>query len=164
MSGEQIASLQADGEIELGGESFSSDEIQVLQQAKPGTSTVSNRFISVDLDCQLDDELIRGGYGREIVNRIQQRRKEQGLNVSDRIEVTFEGDAELVRAAAEHRDTIMQATLAVSFEQRAVTQGRCGGSRDRRPTFRVPAQQGGLNTGGVSGGRGAESPIELSPR
>ena len=93
----------------------------MLQQAKPGTSTVSNRFISVDLDCQLDEELVRGGYGREIVNRIQQRRKEVGLNVSDRIEVSFEGDAELVRAATEHRDTIMQATLAVSFEQREVT-------------------------------------------
>ncbi len=121
LSGEQIASLQANGEVELNGETFSLDEIQVLQQAKPGTSTVSNRFISVDLDCQLDDELVRGGYGREIVNRIQQRRKEVGLNVSDRIEVSFEGDAELVRAATEHRDTIMQATLAVSFEQREVT-------------------------------------------
>ena len=122
LSGEQIASLQADGEIELGGETFSTDEIQVLQQAKPGTNTVSNRFISVDLDCELDDELVRGGYGREIVNRVQQRRKEMGLNVcrSD-FEVTYAGDDELLRAAAEHRDTIMQATLAVSFDQQEVT-------------------------------------------
>lgn len=121
LTGEQIACLQADGEVELGGETFSSEEIQVLQQAKPGTSTVSNRFISVDLDCELDDELVRGGYGREIVNRIQQRRKEVALNVSDRIEVTYQGDAELIRAAAEHRDNIMQSTLAVSFEQHDVT-------------------------------------------
>ena len=120
LSGEQIASLQADGEIELGGESFSTEEIQVLQQPGPGTTTVSNRFISVDLDCELDDELVRGGYGREIVNRIQQRRKEVALNVSDRIEVAYQGDAELIRAAAEHRDNIMQSTLAVSFEQQDV--------------------------------------------
>lgn len=121
LSAAQIAALQADGEIELGGETFSTEEIQVLQQAKPGTTTVSNRFISVDLDCQLDDELVRGGYGREIVNRIQQRRKEIGLNVADRIEVAFEGDAELLRAATEHQSTIMQATLAVSFEQQALS-------------------------------------------
>ncbi len=122
LTGEQIGQLQADGRIELGGEMFSIDEIQVLQQAKPGTSTVSNRFISVDLDCELDDELIRGGYAREIVNRIQQRRKEMGLNVADRIEVSFEGDEELTHAAAEHRDTIMQATLAVSFEAQSVAE------------------------------------------
>jgi isoleucyl-tRNA synthetase len=139
LTGEQIASLQADGEIELDGETFNTDEIQVLQQAKPGTNTVSNRFISVDLDCELDDELIRGGYGREIVNRIQQHRKEQGLNVSDRIEVVFAGDAELVRAAAEHRDTIMQATLAVSFEQQDVSEtGAVEAEIDGRPfLFRI---------------------------
>jgi isoleucyl-tRNA synthetase len=115
LSGAEIAALQSEGEIELGGETFSTDEIQVLQQARPGTTTVSNRFISVDLDCSLDEELIRGGYGREIVNRIQQRRKELGLNVSDRIQVSYQGDAELLRAADEHRETIMQATLAVAF-------------------------------------------------
>ncbi len=116
LDGDQIATLQSEGRIELGGEHFDTEEIQVLQQARPGTSTVSNRFISVDLDCELTDELIRGGYGREIVNRIQQRRKELGLNVSDRIEVRYLGDPDLQRAADEHRQTIMQATLAVSFE------------------------------------------------
>ena len=55
----------------------------VLQQAREGTGTVSNRFISVDLDCTLDDELVRGGYAREVVNRIQQRRKELALHVAE---------------------------------------------------------------------------------
>jgi len=117
LDAEQIGSLQKEGWIELGGETFTTEEIQVLQQARPGTSTVSNRFIAVDLDCELDDELIRGGYGREIVNRIQQRRKEMGLNVSDRIEVDYQCAGELARAADEHRDAIMQATLAVAFEK-----------------------------------------------
>lgn len=119
----QISTLQTEGEIELDGEVFSTEEIQVLQKAREGTSTVSNRFISVDLDCSLDDELIRGGYGREIVNRIQQRRKELDLNVSDRINVIFDGDADLLRAAVEHRETIMQSTLSVTFEQGAVSGG-----------------------------------------
>ncbi len=123
LDGESIAALQADGALELGGESFSTEEIQVLQQAREGTGTVSNRFISVDLDCELDDTLIRGGYAREITNRIQQRRKELGLNVADRIEVVFDGDAELLRAAEEHREAIMRATLALRFEQGAVTGG-----------------------------------------
>ncbi|HEY5647410.1 MAG TPA: isoleucine--tRNA ligase [Pseudomonadales bacterium] len=114
---EEISRLQETGSIDVAGESFGTDEIQVLQQPRPGTNTVSNRFISVDLDCELDEALIRGGYAREIVNRIQQRRKEMGLNVADRIEVVYDGDAELLKAAAEHRGYIMEATLAVAYEQ-----------------------------------------------
>jgi isoleucyl-tRNA synthetase len=114
---EQIAGLQETGAIEVSGESFDLEEIRVLQQARAGTGTVSNRFISVDLDCALDDELVRGGYAREMVNRIQQQRKEMALNVSDRIEVLFQGDSELSTAADEHRDYIMQATLTVAFKQ-----------------------------------------------
>ncbi len=113
---EEITALQETGSVEVAGETFSSEEIQVLQQPRPGTHTVSNRFISVDLDCELDEALIRGGYAREIVNRIQQRRKEKGFNVADRIEVVYEGDPELLQAAAEHRAYIMEATLAVAFE------------------------------------------------
>ena len=78
---------------------------------------MSNRFISLDLDCDLDDSLVRSGYAREIVNRIQQRRKEMALNVADRIEVRHRGDPELQKAALEHADYIAEATLAVSFEQ-----------------------------------------------
>ncbi len=115
MKAEEIAQLQSDGGIELLGECFGLDEIQVLQKARDGTSTVSNRFISVDLDCTLDETLVRGGYAREIVNRIQQRRKEVSLNVSDRISVGYDGDRELLQAAQEHKRYIMDATLAVEF-------------------------------------------------
>ena len=123
LNADQIESLQSTGEIEIDGECFNLDEIQVLQQPRAGTATVSNRFIAVDLDCQLDDGLIRGGYSREIVNRIQQRRKELGYNVADRISIHYEGDSELLRAADEHRDYIKTATLAVSFDQSAVQAG-----------------------------------------
>ncbi|MGE0622324.1 MAG: isoleucine--tRNA ligase [Pseudomonadales bacterium] len=113
LGAEEIALLQDTGTIDVGGETFSTEEIQVLQQARPGTHTVSNRFISVDLDTDLDESLIRGGYAREIVNRIQQRRKELGLNVADRIELRYEGDPELLAAVAEHREYIVQSTLTV---------------------------------------------------
>ncbi len=113
----EIDTLQAGGSIELNGEQFGPKEIRILQKARPGTDTVSNRLIGVALDCTLDDELVRGGYGREIVNRVQRARKDRGLNVTDRIVVRFDGDDELLAAAAEHRDTIMQETLATTFER-----------------------------------------------
>ena len=106
--------------MELGGESFNTDEIEVLQQARPGTNTVSNSRIAVDLDCTLTPELIRGGYAREMVNRIQRARKDQGFAVSDRIKVVYDADGELAAAAAEHSEYIAAETLALEFAAGAV--------------------------------------------
>ncbi|MCZ6642992.1 MAG: isoleucine--tRNA ligase [Gammaproteobacteria bacterium] len=117
LSAAQIGELRAEGSITLEGETFDLGEIQVLQQPRPGTNTLSNRFIAVDLDCELDDELVRGGYARAIVNRLNRRRKEMGLHVADRIAVSFDGDAELLSAASEHSDYIMKETLATTFER-----------------------------------------------
>ncbi|MCZ6711500.1 MAG: DUF5915 domain-containing protein, partial [Gammaproteobacteria bacterium] len=115
LTSEQIAALQAHGEITIQGEVFGPDEIQVLQQARVGTNTISNSRIAVDLDCSLDERLVRGGYAREIINRIQRRRKELDLNVADRIEVRYEGDAQLLAAADQHTDYIQLETLATMF-------------------------------------------------
>lgn len=115
LGGDDIAALQADGELTVQGEVFTLDEIQVLQQARPGTNTVSNSLIAVDLDCELTPELIRGGYAREIVNRIQRARKDAGFEVSDRIEIVYQAQGELAQAAMEHEAYIMQETLALEF-------------------------------------------------
>ncbi|MEO0425632.1 MAG: class I tRNA ligase family protein, partial [Pseudomonadota bacterium] len=115
LTDEQINELQGAGQITLEDEVFTSQEIEVLQQAKPGTNTVSNARIAVDLDCNLTPELIRGGYAREIVNRIQRSRKEMGLEVSDRIEVVYAAEGDLATAATEHADYIAGEVLATSF-------------------------------------------------
>ena len=116
----QISELQNNCDIQLtvAGESetFSSEEIQVQQQARAETNTVSNRQIAVDLDCQLTPELIRGGYAREVVNRIQRARKDQGFDVSDRIAVTYAAQGELAQAIAEHRDYVMGETLCLDLQ------------------------------------------------
>ena len=126
----QISELQSNGDIQLtvAGESetFSSEEIQVQQQARAGTNTVSNRQIAVDLDCQLTPELIRGGYAREVVNRIQRARKDQGFDVSDRVAVTYAAQGELAQAIAEHRNYIMGETLCLdlqSVDEEALSEG-----------------------------------------
>ena len=111
-----IAALQRDGQITLEGEVFSTDEIQVLQQAREGTNTVSNSLIAVDLDCELTPELIRGGYAREMINRIQRARKDLGFDVSDRILVQFTADGELAQAAQEHGSYVAGEVLALAFE------------------------------------------------
>ena len=116
----QISELQSNGDIQLtvAGESetFSSEEIHVQQQARAGTNTVSNSQIAVDLDCELTPELIRGGYAREVVNRIQRARKDQGFDVSDRIAVAYAADGDLAQAISEHQDYLMGETLCVDLQ------------------------------------------------
>jgi isoleucyl-tRNA synthetase len=114
---QDIVTLQSTGQIVVQDETFSSDEILVLQQAQPGTNTVSNSRIAVDLDCELTPELIRGGYAREMVNRIQRARKEQNFDVSDRINVMYSAQGDLSLAANEHQAYIMGETLALSLQE-----------------------------------------------
>ncbi len=126
LAGEEIAALQGGQSITLvvDGESerFNNEEIQIQQQAKPGTNTVSNSQISVDMDCELTPELIRGGYAREVVNRIQRERKERGFAVSDRISVVYQADDELAQAVEEHRHYIMSETLCLEMDKAWVAQ------------------------------------------
>ena len=120
LTDEQIAQLQSAGSLTLqvDGESevFTAEEIEIKQQAKEGTNTLSNSEISVDLDCTLTPALVRSGYGHEVVNRIQRERKERGFAVSDRISVAFHADGELAQAIDEHRDYIMGETLSLQLD------------------------------------------------
>jgi len=114
---DEIEGLFEEGEIELAGERFGNDEIDVFRVAKAGTNTVTNRIISVSLDCELNDDLIAEGYAREFVNRVQRSRKEMDLDVSDRISLRFSGEAKLEEAIARHADYLASETLATDFGQ-----------------------------------------------
>jgi len=113
---EAIERFQETGRIELDDELFEADDIEVLREAREHTEALSNRFITVDLDCEPDDALLREGLAREVVNRIQRARKDAGLHVADRIEVRYMGGERLRQACAEHAEHIAHETLAVRLE------------------------------------------------
>ncbi len=69
---------------------------------------------AVALDLNLDDELIREGLAREAVHAIQAARKDAGLAVEDRVELTVAGDAELLDAIRVHESYVAGETLAVT--------------------------------------------------
>ncbi len=116
MTFEEISSFQQSGEIRIAEEVFSLEEIEIFQKPKEGTATISNSFIAIELDCELTPELIRGGYAREVVNRIQRARKEQGFKVSDRVDVIYEAQGELSDAMFEMADYIAGEVLALDFK------------------------------------------------
>jgi isoleucyl-tRNA synthetase len=109
---EQLETLEEKGEIELNGEIFTPSDFLIFREAKEGTQSLSNRYISIDLDCQLTDELILEGLAREVVNRIQRQRKESGLNVDDRILLSLSASGKLEKAIDIHRDYIAKETLS----------------------------------------------------
>ena len=110
-----LARFQETGAIEIDGESFDATEIDVFREAKQGTNALSNRHVSIDLDCALDDALLREGWAREFVNRIQRARKESNFEVTDRIRIRFDADAQLADAIDQHRDYIAGETLALAL-------------------------------------------------
>lgn len=113
----QLNALQDNGSITLGEETFSTEDILVFREAKEGTEALSNRFISIDMDCSLNEELIDEGLAREVINRIQKTRKDIGLNVTDRIIIHYAAGNALGRAIEKHKDYIARETLCTSFTQ-----------------------------------------------
>lgn len=112
-----LEELEKKGEIHLEGKHFTLEDILIYREPQEGTNAVSNRLITIDLDCSLDPALVEEGLAREVVNRIQKYRKESGLNVADRIAVEYSGDESVTRAVAKHRDYIAGETLAETLSE-----------------------------------------------
>lgn len=108
--------FQDEGRLVLDGEAFSADDILIFREPKQGTQSLSNRFISIELDCTLDDALVAEGLAREVVSRIQKTRKELGLHVTDRINIAYDAAPELATAIAAHVDYIAGETLCATLQ------------------------------------------------
>ena len=116
LDSKQLEELEESGQIKLQDETFTSEDFLIFREAKEGTQSLSNRYISIDLDCNLTEELILEGLARECVNRIQKTRKEEGLNVSDRIQLSYKASEKLQKAFENHKDYIKTETLCQSLE------------------------------------------------
>lgn len=113
LSSEQMLMLEAGETLALDGETFQSEEVQILRQARDGAPDVrSDRFISIEFPCALDEELIAEGLAREIVHAVQQMRKEAGYRVEDRVVITYETDERLSAVITKHASYIQEETLA----------------------------------------------------
>jgi isoleucyl-tRNA synthetase len=71
---------------------------------------------AVALELGVDVELQTEGWAREIVHAVQAARRAAGLDVSDRILLTLDGDEDLLGAASAYEDYIARETLAVQIK------------------------------------------------
>ena len=80
-----------------------------------GWQVVSENGTTIALDTNISEELKNEGVSREIVNRIQNIRKDSGFNVSDKIIIEIENNNLIEKAIFENIDYIKNETLAVEL-------------------------------------------------
>ena len=75
-------------------------DYEITSEDMPGWLVASEGALTVALDVTISQQLKREGVARELVNRIQNLRKEIGLDVTDRIDLTVEAKEEIVDSLA----------------------------------------------------------------
>ncbi len=88
------------------------EDLIIVTEDLPGWKTASDGTLTVALDVHLTDELLAEGTARDLVNRIQNIRKDKGFNITDRIIVTLENHPSILTAVEQFSDYIKSEVLA----------------------------------------------------
>jgi isoleucyl-tRNA synthetase len=105
--GQSVAISVAGTDHELG-----ADDLLVTMKPLAGYQVEREGLHAVALELEIDDELRVEGWARDIVRAVQSARQDAGLQVSDRIVLTLDGDEALIGAARTHEAYIAGETLA----------------------------------------------------
>jgi isoleucyl-tRNA synthetase len=116
LSQEQIAELEQQGSIaiEVEGQQLTVEavDVEIISEDIPGWLVANEGNLTVALEVELTDELKNEGMARELINRIQNIRKESGLEITDRIVVTLAPNAEVEKSLESFSDYIKTQVLA----------------------------------------------------
>ena len=111
----QIATLEKDGEISVfineKNTTLALDDVIISSQDIEGWLVANADGVTVALDVTITPHLKNEGIARELVNRIQNLRKDSGFEVTDRIEVTLQNDEKLKVAVTQNLQYIKEETL-----------------------------------------------------
>ncbi len=116
MTAAEIAALEQNGRATLlsGDQSFtvSPEDVEILREDIQGWLVEADGGLTVALDTTLDETLVAEGYARELVNRIQNMRKDAGFEVTDRITLIYDARSPLAARLETQKPYIMNETLA----------------------------------------------------
>jgi len=118
---DEIAQIEREGKfpVAVEGETVEIllDEVLISSQDIPGWSVASDAGVTVALDVTLTDELKQEGVARDLVNRIQNLRKDMGLEVQDKINIQVaEGNELVTKAVQSFGEYIQSETQALSLK------------------------------------------------
>ena len=136
MSQEVISAVQAGGEagyvlnLPSGDVRIEAGDYEISSEDMPGWLVASDGPLTLALDVTITDALKREGTARELINRIQNLRKDSGFDVTDRVNVTVytAGDnyAELHDSLSDFKDYVLAQTLAVDIVLKEDATGSAG--------------------------------------
>lgn len=120
LTADQIASLEGGGTVDVGGEKLGGDDILIARKVAEGVAAEASGGITVMLDTALTESLRHEGLAREIINRVQNLRKQADLDVSQRIRLVLACEGELAKVATTPQlvEMIKSETLTEAFEHR----------------------------------------------
>jgi isoleucyl-tRNA synthetase len=116
MTQTDITTLETEGQFRIMAEgqevALTLEDVEIVSKDIPGWSVASEGGITVALDVTITDELYNEGLARELVNRIQNLRKDSGLEVTDRILVQVKSTPQIAQSVADNLGYICAETLA----------------------------------------------------
>ena len=109
----QMIKLDCDGqEIEIG-----KDDLLISLVNKEGYSSATNGVVTVILDTTLSKDLLDKGFISEFVSKVQNLRKDSGLNVTDHIKIWLDGDKEDAKLILQNKTSLQKTLLADQIEE-----------------------------------------------
>jgi len=108
----------ASGEIEI-----SAEDYEIISEDMPGWLVAVDGKLTIALDITVSDELSREGTAREIVNRIQNLRKESRFDVTDKIVVEIEPQQDVVDSLRQFSEYVCNQTLATEIKLNSAIEG-----------------------------------------
>jgi isoleucyl-tRNA synthetase len=119
--------FQEGGDIQLTADNqtfhINKEDVQIKREVKEGWVAASDQNLVVALETHLSPELLLEGLAREIVNKVNILRKEEGLEVTDRIQLTLETTDRVQSCFDVHGDFITHEILAAEVLFEAVPSG-----------------------------------------
>lgn len=92
------------------------EDVEITSQDIEGWLVANEGALTVALDITITDDLRREGIARELVNRIQNLRKDSGFEVTDRIDIKLQKDDQVVKAVDSNLEYIKAETLTADLE------------------------------------------------
>jgi isoleucyl-tRNA synthetase len=111
-----VARMRAGQPVEVDGVALGAGEILVDVEPADGWAAAEESGYVALLDLAVTPELAAEGTAREVVRRLQELRRDAGLDVADRIDVRFRAPAAVARVVEQHGGWIAEETLALSIE------------------------------------------------
>lgn len=119
MTAAEVSRLLSEGSLSFSADGseyvVSVEDVEILHEDVKGWLVESDGPVTVALDTELTQDLVDEGFAREFVNRVQNRRKDSGLEVTDRIRLYVRASQKLARALEKQASYVKQETLAVEL-------------------------------------------------